>query len=69
VTVVASTNSPEILPQRHLRPNRFDVPIGFEYPINPDLVWEILEIHWKKKGLDTLLSNYIKIEELKDFLV
>jgi len=49
VTVIASTNNPERLPQRHLRPNRFDTPIGFDYPVKPEILDEVFVTHWRGK--------------------
>lgn len=59
VTVIASTNNPEILPQRHLRPNRIDTLIGFEYPIQPSSLERMFHTHWRKKWLSTLLDGVI----------
>lgn len=64
ITVVASTNNPEILPQRHLRPNRFDTPIWFQYPIDKQILENIFKTHWEKKWLDKLLQWSISIEEI-----
>lgn len=48
VTVVASTNNPEILPQRHLRPNRLDTMIAFSYPLKQEEIRSVLEVHWSR---------------------
>lgn len=69
VTVVASTNNPEILPQRHLRPNRLDTVIAFPYPLDPHFIASVLEVHWKRKGLNTLLKNILNLENICDELV
>lgn len=65
VIVVASTNNPETLPQRHLRPNRIDTLISFSYPLSIDSISSILEVHWKKKELDTILSWLLEYQEIR----
>ena len=64
VTVVASTNNPEILPPRHLRPNRFDTPIGFNYPIDLSQIKEVFSTHWKIKWLDKILEWVLDVSDI-----
>jgi len=69
VTVIASTNNPEILPQRHLRPNRLDTLIGFSYPVNQDVLKQVLYAHWEKKWLDKMLQSFITLGDIEDILI
>lgn len=69
LTVITSTNNPEILPQRHLRPNRFDVPIWFNYPLSPELLWSILKVHLERNGLIESFKNYFSSEQLHDLII
>lgn len=49
VTVITSTNNPEIVPQRHLRPNRLDTVLAFPYPLKEESIRDILRAHWQRK--------------------
>ena len=65
VTVIASTNNPEILPPRHLRPNRIDSLLGFPYPLEPWSLLPILQIHWERKWLKDCLKGVLDINEIE----
>lgn len=65
VTVITSTNNPEILPQRHLRPNRLDTLVGFEYPIKTPILKSIFHTHWKKKWLDKILKKVVDFDYIE----
>lgn len=66
VTVVASTNNLEILPQRHLRPNRLDTLISFEYPLDITTIQSVFRLHWERKGLEKKLPGMC--EKIQDIL-
>jgi len=69
VTVIASTNNPEILPQRHLRPNRLDTLLSFQYPIEKHLLKSILQAHWERKWLPKMIWNILPLVEIEDSIV
>ncbi len=64
LTVLASTNNPELLPQRHLRPNRIDTLIGFSYPVAPELLSNVLSVHWNRRGLDQKLAGVTSLDDM-----
>jgi hypothetical protein len=63
VTVLASTNNPEVFPTRHIRPNRLDVLLGFDYPLAPKDLAHIVGIHFEKTGLTTNIGAILSKEE------
>ena len=65
VTVIASTNYPEILPQRHLRPNRLDTILNFPYPLRSSEILSIFRTHWARKGLDHILKNHLDVSTIE----
>lgn len=69
ITVIASTNHPEILPQRHLRPNRIDTLIGFPYPVDESLIRSVLQVHWEKKWLGERLWSLLPFGEIADAII
>lgn len=69
VTVIASTNNPEILPQRHLRPNRLDTLLSFEYPMKKSQLKPILQTHWKGKWLSDMIWHILPLSQIGDSII
>ncbi len=69
ITVIASTNNPEILPQRHLRPNRIDTLVSFPYPIEEPLLRSILQVHWEKKWLHKMIWDVLDLAQVESSIL
>lgn len=54
LTVITSTNNPEVIPERHLRPNRLDLPVGFQYPLDPGVLVSMLRRHLQRIDIEAL---------------
>lgn len=64
--MLASTNNPEVFPTRHIRPNRLDVLLGFDYPISQKGLESVIEIHYGKSGLQSKIEHILNLQEFKE---
>ncbi|MFZ4461195.1 MAG: AAA family ATPase [Patescibacteria group bacterium] len=69
VTVITSTNCPERLPERHLRPNRLDVLSAFNYPIEEGVLKGVLHTHWTRANLEKTWNARVSFDAFSEHVL